>query len=230
MDLHASKADVSVAEFRVLARAPGYRKAVTDWFRRDGFPRDRLLLIELERDVPARLVARVRTGEGAPFRGRAGLHLYDGQEFQDADPVDADADGVLAFEGLPSGDYRIGVVPEGPRDPAVLHLREVSGRRQVTLPPGGRAEAEFDLPRSGEIAIQVADAAGAALAEWTVRVSHDRGTASAGSVRRVLGCPPGDCSVAIRAPGHREWNTTVRVDAGCPARVEARLEPEDDGR
>jgi hypothetical protein len=230
MDLHASKEDLSVAEFQVLARSSGYRKGASDWLRLKEFPRDRILVVEMEREVLAQLVARVRTGEGAPFRGRAGLQLFDGQEFQDADPVDANADGVLSFEGLPSGEFRIVVVPAGPKDATVLHLREVSSRKPVALPPGGTAEAEFVLPRSGEIALDVADAAGAALPEWTVRLSYDRGGASAGSIRRVLGCAPGEFELRVWAKGHREWKTTVRVDAGASARVDARLEPEAGGK
>jgi hypothetical protein len=232
-DLEATPADPDIpreelagAEFRVRARARGFAKASTDWLRWADFPRDRVVLVEMDAEAPSRLLARVRTGEGVPYRGRASLTLNGMDEFRGTDPVEADAEGVLVFEGLTPGTFQVSVSPQGPPDGSIVHYPgDGSGSKEILLQPGGMAEAEFVLARVGEIAVEVAAVDGTAVDAWVVEYRFKAGSGSGGeSPRRITGCPPGECEVEVWAKGFMDWRTTVRVEAGATARVVARLE------
>jgi protocatechuate 3,4-dioxygenase beta subunit len=95
------------------------------------------------------------------------------------------------------------------------------------------AQQQEDPPTTGSIAGSVADPAGAPIAGAAITISGVSGDASAATDDRgqylAAGLEPGLYDVTISAPSFKSiQERNVAVSAGGSARLDARLEPEDD--
>ena len=95
------------------------------------------------------------------------------------------------------------------------------------------AELKVD-PLAGRLLVAVGDPARGVVVNAEVAVACAGG--ASGNVRTddkgvasFAALPAGDCLVAVRSPGFREWRCSVALTAGDQGRLEARLEVSDPG-
>ena len=175
--------------------------------------------------APGRIVGRViSAGTEAKALRRVRVTL-NGSEIRPGRTTITRDDGAFAFDGLPPGQYSLGVVKSGYVSIAYGAARPGRPGLPVTVTPGGQHAITIEMPRGAVITGLISDAAGQPLPGLQVRAMTYRILPPAGDrqlgevpganavtddrgLYRIFGLPAGDYAVAVRPGANTEAYTS----------------------